>query len=169
MPPSKSILNQLTHPAGTETVNWALCVTTYYLLSQPPTLSKLLSELSHAMPDPAAIPSWHSLEQLPYLSATVAEGLRLSYGLATRLARISPDEALRFRSADGAVDAVIPPGVPVGMSAVLVHHNPALFPDSDAFAPERWLDARGERRRDLDGYLLSFSKGNRQCLGMKCV
>ncbi|EOD49440.1 putative cytochrome p450 protein [Neofusicoccum parvum UCRNP2] len=152
--------------AGTETVNWALCVTMYYLLSQPSTLAKLQSELSQAMPDPNVIPTWYSLEHYPYLSGTIAEGLRLSYGLATRLARVSPDEPLRFRSWDGSVDRIIPAGIPVGMTAVHIHHDPRIFPDPDTFAPERWLNEKGERRKDLDGFLLSFSKGNRQCLGM---
>ncbi|KAK0637582.1 Cytochrome P450 monooxygenase yanH [Lasiodiplodia hormozganensis] len=154
--------------AGTETVNWAICVTLYYLLSQPPTLAKLQAELAQAIPDPATIPAWHALEQLPYLSATIAEGLRLSYGLATRLARISPDEPMRFHSSDGAreVDVLIPAGVPVGMTAVHIHHDERIFPESTKFQPERWLDAEGRRRHDLDGYLLSFSKGSRQCLGM---
>lgn len=153
---------------GTETVNWAICVTLYYLLSQPSTLAKLQAELAQAIPDPASIPPWHALEQLPYLSATIAEGLRLSYGLATRLARISPDEPMRFRSSDGACDDVlIPAGVPVGMTAVHIHHDERIFPESTKFQPERWLDAEGRRRHDLDGYLLSFSKGSRQCLGMK--
>ncbi|KAF4312017.1 hypothetical protein GTA08_BOTSDO12161 [Botryosphaeria dothidea] len=154
--------------AGTETVNWALCVAVYHLLAQPATLARLAAELRQAMPDPAADPPpWAALERRPYLSATIAEGLRLSYGLATRLARVSPDEPMRFRSSDGGVDRLVPAGVPVGMTAVHVHHDPRIFPDSEAFAPERWLDGKGERRRDLDGYLLSFSKGNRQCLGMQ--
>ncbi|KAL0258271.1 hypothetical protein SLS55_007444 [Diplodia seriata] len=154
--------------AGTETVNWAICVTMFHLLSQPSTLATLQSELARAMPDSAVIPPWHSLEQLPYLSATIAEGLRLSYGLATRLARVSPDEPMRFinRSSGDGDEILIPAGVPVGMSAVLVHHDENIFPESEKFRPERWLDDEGNRRRDLDGYLLSFSKGSRQCLGM---
>ncbi|OJD35002.1 cytochrome p450 [Diplodia corticola] len=159
--------------AGTETVSWALCVTVFHLLNQPTTASlrPLLAELARAMPDPAApAPAWHVLEQLPYLSACIAEGLRLSYGLATRLARVSPDEPMRFvasGAAGGGKEVLIPAGVPVGMSAVLVHHDESVFPESEEFRPERWLDEGGtRRRRDLDGYLLSFSKGSRQCLGM---
>jgi cytochrome P450 len=140
----------------------------FYLLAQPTTLSKLQTELRAAIPDAAAIPPWSALEKLPYLSGVVAEGLRLSYGLATRLARVAPDEPMHFRSWDGAIERVVPPGVPVGMTAVHIHHDERIFPDSFAFAPERWLDPiTGVRKRDLDGYLLSFSKGGRQCLGMK--
>jgi len=48
-----------------------------------------------------------------------------------------------------------------------MHHNEDVYPDSHAFLPERWLDAQGQRRTNLDRGLLSFSKGSRQCLGMK--
>lgn len=48
----------------------------------------------------------------------------------------------------------------------LLNRHPDIFPDPDAFRPERWLeaDARGER---LDRFLVTFSKGTRMCLGIK--
>lgn len=36
------------------------------------------------------------LEQLPYLTAVIWEGLRLSFGVVAHLQRISPDQVLRF-------------------------------------------------------------------------
>ena len=113
---------------------------------------------------------WHAL-----YSAVILEGLRLSYGLATRLQRISPDEPLHFRSSvksekhESPVDYVIPLGTPVGMTSVLIHHNPDIFPSPLEFMPERWLDGSGQRTKSLNGFLLSFSKGTRQCLGIKYV
>ena len=115
-------------------------------------------------------------------SAIISEGLRLSYGVSTRSQRVSPHEPLFFKSnikptttsssrqnenCSESKDWIIPPGTPVGMTAVLIHHNEGLFPNSNAFIPERWLDKNGHRRRDLEGYLLSFSKGSPQCLGIK--
>jgi cytochrome P450 len=76
-----------------------------------------------------------------------------------------------------------------------VHHNETLFPESHSFIPERWLDnARapplnitpssdttnhgsntensdsnnGDRGvgKPLSRYMVSFSKGSRQCIGM---
>ncbi|KAL0256114.1 hypothetical protein SLS55_008506 [Diplodia seriata] len=60
----------------------------------------------------------------------------------------------------------IPPRYTVGMSAYQIHHDEALFPESRKYQPERWLDGSGKRDRYLDPYLLSFSKGSRQFLGM---
>jgi hypothetical protein len=52
------------------------------------------------------------------------------------------------------------------MSAVLMHHNETIFPNSHSFLPERWADA-SDRGRSLERYLVSFSKGSRQCIGIK--
>lgn len=53
---------------------------------------------------------------------------------------------------------------PVGMSSFLMHNNPALFPNPRSFSPERWLQPHAA---ELRKYIVSFSKGSRQCLGMK--
>jgi len=55
------------------------------------------------------------------------------------------------------------------MTSVLIHHNEEIFPESYKFKPERWLEKRPEGAPSLDRYLVSFSKGSRQCLGMKYV
>lgn len=82
--------------AGTETTAWTLTVLTVYLKSQPTVLAKLTSELQTVVVDPKQLPKWSVLEQLPYLSAVILESIRLSYGVATRLARIAPDEVLAY-------------------------------------------------------------------------
>jgi cytochrome P450 len=56
------------------------------------------------------------------------------------------------------------------MDAVHMHHNEAIFPNSQAFSPERWLesDASGAKiiNRKLQRYNIAFSRGTRQCVGM---
>ena len=52
--------------------------------------------------------------------------------------------------------------VPVGMSTPWIHLNPKIFPDPLSFQPERFLDNPRLKR-----YLMSFSQGSRQCLGMQ--
>ncbi|KAI8931399.1 hypothetical protein NX059_011729 [Plenodomus lindquistii] len=76
--------------AGTETVSWALTVVTYHLLTQPLILQRLTTEVRSAVDSSGNLPRWVELEKLPYLSAVIAEGLRLSYGLAGRTARVAP-------------------------------------------------------------------------------
>ncbi|KAK8072563.1 cytochrome P450 [Apiospora saccharicola] len=50
------------------------------------------------------------------------------------------------------------------------HHDEDIFPDSYTYNPERWIDPiSGQKNHALEKYLMSFSKGSRQCLGMKWV
>lgn len=154
--------------AGTETTAWTLSATLFYLLENPHILKKLRDELHVAIPDAEARVSWNQLEQLPYLSAVICEGLRLSYGVSTRLQRINPQGPLYLKTG-GNLELEIPQNTPVGMTATLIHAHPALFPEPYTFQPERWLDERGKRHHRLDGYLLSFSRGTRQCVGIKYV
>lgn len=53
------------------------------------------------------------------------------------------------------------------MTSVFMHENPDIFPNPLEFRPERWLEKRPEGAPQLDRYLVSFTKGSRQCLGMK--
>jgi cytochrome P450 len=145
--------------AGTLTTAWALCVAVFYLLMQPSALQKLKAELQTVLKGPSSSATLASLEKLPYLTGCVQECIRLSYGVSTRLARIAPDEALVF--SDGAKDWVIPPGTPVSMTSALLHHEESIFPNSRKFEPERWIG-----HPHLDKYLVSFSKGTRQCIGI---
>ncbi|EGE00701.1 hypothetical protein TESG_07995 [Trichophyton tonsurans CBS 112818] len=169
---------QLVVGAGTETTAWALTATLFYILDNPEILSRLRQELSVAIPDPNQPVSWTDLENIPYLNAVISEGFRLSYGLSTRLQRINPIGTMHFKAPKHGsryansvkttewVEYDIPKGTPVGMTAVLVHLNPDIFPDPYTFKPERWLDEHGKRHRRLDEFLLNFSKGSRQCLGI---
>jgi cytochrome P450 len=144
--------------AGQVTTADYLKKTSYHLISNPSILAKLRQELESVMPEPDKLPPCQTLEQLPYLTAVVNEGFRISYGVTHRLQRVSPDEDLRFQ------DWVIPKGTPVGMTSIFMHDNEERFPNPKVFDPERWT--QGEKSRNLERYLVNFSKGTRGCLGM---
>lgn len=149
--------------AGTITTSWVLELTMFWLLRQPETLRKLKDELTAAIPSLEMVGTipLPVLEQLPYLNAVMKEGLRLTYGVSTRLARIDPDDPMVFTTEEK--QYTIPAGTPVGMTNVQIHHNEAIFPDSKKFLPERWLDGKN---KGIDKYLASFNAGSRQCLGI---
>ncbi|KAL6718626.1 hypothetical protein ACLMJK_002860 [Lecanora helva] len=144
--------------AGSMTVAHTLTVITYHVIQDKAILQKLQTELKTVMPHSDSQPKWSQLEQLPYLTAVILEGLRWGHGVTHRLQRISPDIALQYH------DYIIPPGTPVGMSAPLIHSDPTIFPSPRSFRPSRWLESSST---DLRKYLVSFSKGTRQCLGIK--
>ena len=143
--------------AGTLTSTHMLAITTYHILANPPAFNTLMKELEEAIPDPATPCSLQNLEQLPYLSAIINEGLRVSYGSIHRLQRVHPDNALTFR------DWTIPPGTPVGMDSLHMHSDPAIFPEPRNFDPARFLGPEKEMRQK---HLFNFGRGTRQCVGM---
>ena len=50
-----------------------------------------------------------------------------------------------------------------------MHSNEAIFPDSRAYKPERWLgDPKGpDGIKQLSRYMVAFGRGSRMCLGMQ--
>ncbi|KAH7348389.1 cytochrome P450 [Rhexocercosporidium sp. MPI-PUGE-AT-0058] len=171
LPPEEKTVTRLSDDAqvltmaGTLTTAWVFELVMFWLIRQPTTLSKLKAELTTAIPrlDMIGNISLPVLEQLPYLTAVIKEGLRLTYGVSCRLARIDPDNAMVFTDAATGKEWTIPPGTPVGLTSVQIHHDERIFPDSKKFSPERWLDGKN---RELDKYMVSFTGGSRQCLGM---
>lgn len=125
------------------------------------------------------LPPLQTLEKLPYLSAIILEGYRLSYGVTHRLQRISPDEDLIYEDKKNQHQKnktyVIPRGTPMSMTSIFMHMNPEIFPRPREFVPERWLDsspssaspsgAKKQKQHQLSNYLVNFSKGTRGCLG----
>jgi cytochrome P450 len=94
--------------------------------------------------------------ELPQTTAFLSEIERL-YPSALFFPRIAID--------DVAIDRyVIPKGTPTFYSPYLSHRDPATFESPNAFDPDRWLPARGERRASL-AKLVGFGGGPRVCLG----
>lgn len=140
-------------------------------MTKPHLLAKLTAELEQfgVTKSPRELPTFPDLEKLPYLGAVIQEGLRLSYGVASRTARIATEEDLIYRGEwnKKPVEHVIPRGYAVGMSAYITHHDETVFPNSDEFIPERWLDEQNHRRKEVERGQMAFSKGSRKCLAMK--
>ncbi|XDG05685.1 hypothetical protein ABKA04_005300 [Annulohypoxylon sp. FPYF3050] len=121
-------------------------------------LQRLRAELNSAKVANSDVTELELLEKLPYLTSVIMEGLRLSPGIASRMARIAPDRDLFYK------EWRIPAGTPVGMTTILMHTDEKLYPEPLAFHPDRWMDGNG--RRNADKAYAPFSKGTRMCLGM---
>ncbi|PGH17767.1 hypothetical protein AJ79_00908 [Helicocarpus griseus UAMH5409] len=145
--------------AASGTTGNALTITAYHVVANPEIYRTLKAELESAFPNPNSEMIYTKLEKLPYLTAVIKEGLRLSYGVIGRLPRVVPESGAEFN------DYKVPAGALVGMSSWMMHRNEELFPEPDKFDPSRWLDGTTSNK-SLDRYFVPFSKGPRQCLGM---
>ena len=146
--------------AGVITTTMALTAATYHILADPSVFDTLMTELLKAISDPSNSLDLKELEQIPYLVAVMYETLRIFQGVSHRLQRIFPDRPFQFK------EWCVPAGTPTGMTAMLVHNNPEVFPEPYNFKPDRWLPLQTEGQR-LQKYLLPFSKGTRACAGME--
>ncbi|ROV86947.1 hypothetical protein VMCG_10772 [Cytospora schulzeri] len=144
--------------AGIETPGGVLRLIFFHAFSNTEILQKLRTELEDAKASHSDVRELKVLEKLPYLTSTIMEGLRLSPGTATRMARIAPDRDLFYK------EWPIPAGTPVGMTTILMHTDERLYPDPYSFDPERWMNEQG--RKSSDKAYAPFSKGTRMCLGM---
>ena len=117
--------------AGTDTVSNTMHMITYHVIENPSILQRLRTEILTVQPDSTQPAKFSQLERLPYLTGVILEGLRLGYGVSTRLPRIAPDRVIKYKEWE------IPPGTPVGMTTVLMHQNENIFPEPARFIPDR--------------------------------
>lgn len=82
--------------AAADTTGNALTVAVLGVLSNPRVYATLVEELSRAFPDKTGRLKTTELEKLPYLGGVVKEGLRLSYGVVSRLPRVVPEGGATF-------------------------------------------------------------------------
>lgn len=151
--------------AGSDTTAISLRSIFYYLLKNPPTMEKLLAELSEQskagnFTRDDALVRWEEVRSLPYLSAVINEGLRCHPAAGLTLERVVP--------AGGAQLAghFLPGGTLVGCSAWVVHRDTSVFGENpDEFRPERWIEASPERQALMQSCLFSFGSGSRTCIG----
>ncbi|KAK0665081.1 Cytochrome P450 monooxygenase yanH [Lasiodiplodia hormozganensis] len=144
--------------AAADTTGNAMSTACYHTLANRGIYARLKDELVTAFPDASQNLDFSTLEKLPYLTAVIKEGLRLSFGVPGRLPRVTPKGGATFNN------FYVPEGTIVGMSSWLMHRNEDAFPDPMKFDPSRWLDPEDARR--LDHYMVPFGKGSRQCVGM---
>jgi cytochrome P450 len=134
--------------AGHETSGIALAWAINWLERTPPVRDRLLAELSALGDDPTPA----ALAAAPYLEAVCHETLRL-YPVVGEVVRL-------LRAPLTLAAWTIPPGVAVSAGIALVHARPDLYPDPEAFRPERFLD-----RRFAPHEYLPFGGGARRCIG----
>jgi len=132
----------------------------FHILDNPTLYTKLRKEVMQAWPDiNGTPPTLEALETLPLLTATIKESLRVSPGACSPLLRIVPEPGATING------TFIPKSTIVGMSSFFVHQSSTIFSDPEKFDPDRWLSS-SNTDKDLEKWLVAFSKGPRSCLGL---
>ncbi len=134
--------------AGHETTAITLAWALYAVHRHAPVKARLLAEIDALGSDPAP----EDLAALPYLNAVVDETLR-RYPIVDSVFRL-----LRKPWSFGGYE--LPAGITIGAAIVLVHRRADLYPEPDAFRPERFLEGKPRPHE-----YLPFGGGHRRCIG----
>ncbi len=124
---------------------------TLFLVSQHPTVmtplhAELRSQLS------GGFPTFEAAERLPLLERIIKESMRVlpasaySQRMTTQPVQLGPFQ--------------LPCAAGVIFSQFITHHSPELYPDPEAFRPERWMDLNPSPYA-----YLPFGAGPRMCIG----
>ncbi|XP_067448497.1 cytochrome P450 3A40-like [Thunnus thynnus] len=142
--------------AGYETSSSTLCFIAHNLATHPHIQKTLQDEIDETFPEKGQ-PTYDSVMQMEYLNMVVNESMRL-YPIANRLERMA--------KASVEVNGVtIPKGTTIMVPVYTLHRDPALWPEPEAFKPERFSK---ENKDNIDPYaFLPFGTGPRNCIGMR--
>ncbi|PSR79888.1 cytochrome P450 [Coniella lustricola] len=178
--------------AGSDTVAIALRTVFYMLMRHSAVYARLQAEIDAAFvaftkpssgtTEPSVSNKHHTehtpftfplaaTADLPYLTATINEALRIHPPVGLPLERVVPGAGLRMHNDSH----ILPPGTQVSCHAWPMHHLSSTWgADPHLFRPERWLrnetgnettDAYKARLRSMHDSLLSFGAGSRVCMG----
>ncbi|ORX63930.1 cytochrome P450, partial [Basidiobolus meristosporus CBS 931.73] len=142
--------------AGTDTTSNTLTWAVYLLTKHPKSAQKLAEELDAAIPDRQAKIQDSELHSLPYLNAVISETFRCLPTVPIGLPRVIPKGGKTMKG------YYLPGGTTVSVPINCLHLDPHVFPDPEAFQPDRWLV---EDTLLMKRYLIPFSYGSRACIG----
>jgi len=144
---------------ASDTTATAMTATMFHLLQNPESLTKLQQELETSNLS-RPIPTFAQVSRLPYLHATIREGMRLFPPLSHPLERLVPVAGVEI------CGKFLPQNTSVGCLQLALHLNPKAFgEDAGVFRPERWLESTPEALRVMEASHLGFGRGRRLCLG----
>ncbi|ETN45757.1 uncharacterized protein HMPREF1541_09590 [Cyphellophora europaea CBS 101466] len=149
--------------AGSDTTAISLRAIIYFLCRHPSQRAEMVAEIDAA--DAAGklshpISYKEATTDLPYLGAVIREAMRLHPSVGLLMERHVPPGGLDIHGHH------LPAGTVVGINPWVTNRNERVFPDPEAFKPERWLEASEVDRKRMDSlWELNFGGGSRKCIG----
>lgn len=150
--------------AGAETTSHSLLIITYHVLTNQDMHELLKEEIrtNFSKEELQCVLSYKRLENLPFLTAVILEGLRLASSVPGRLPRVNKVQATTYTDLATSQSYLVPAGYPISMCIRDMHFSPKHFPNPQEFQPWRFL---GEERTKNDKWFAAFGKGARSCVG----
>ena len=154
--------------AGRETSAITLTYLMHELSRRPAIQSALRSELLTLSPpilytnNTSSLPHPQTIDALPLLNAILQETLRRYAANPAPQPRLTPSGA----TIEGYTN--IPAGVRISTAAYCLHRNAEVFPDPDAWKPERWLQGdqkKGGGTEEMRRWFWAFGSGGKMCIG----
>ncbi|KAL6232483.1 hypothetical protein BDW75DRAFT_217766 [Aspergillus navahoensis] len=143
--------------AGSETTANAEIFLLMLLAKHPDKLATLHEEIDGIYPDPKEETTAEKATRMPYLQACIDETMRLYAAMASGSPREAPTDVTLL-------GYHIPKGTTVFPTTATLHRDGRIWPQPDAFLPERWLEpAVGRKATEMPFY--PFSAGSRVCIG----
>eukprot|EP00747_Dinoflagellata_sp_TGD_P047591 gnl/TRDRNA2_/TRDRNA2_145094_c2_seq1.p1 gnl/TRDRNA2_/TRDRNA2_145094_c2~~gnl/TRDRNA2_/TRDRNA2_145094_c2_seq1.p1 ORF type:complete len:310 (+),score=27.32 gnl/TRDRNA2_/TRDRNA2_145094_c2_seq1:37-930(+) len=128
--------------------------TLIYIHNDRKLLARLRAEQKEACGESGHKMDYKSLSAMPLLKACVKEALRLTPPLVLLMRTVmKPITACGYTIAPGTVVATCPP---------VAHRIESLYPDPEAFTPDRWTE---KVDKDIPHSFIAFGDGARRCLG----
>ncbi|KAG2434476.1 hypothetical protein HYH02_012305 [Chlamydomonas schloesseri] len=158
--------------AGYETTSAATALALFLLATHPEAAARLVAEVDSVLGGGGGggggggqdITPELLAERLPYTDAVLKEALRLHPGI-TFLVREAKEDV------DLGQGRVAPKGSTLCLATHAVQHDPAIWPQPEAFRPERFLPDSGGRLGplgDINAHAWApFGMGPRMCVGHK--
>ncbi|KAI1333564.1 cytochrome P450 ClCP1 [Xylariaceae sp. FL0016] len=143
--------------AGSETTATLLSGATFLLTTHPNILRKAADEVRDTFRNEEEI-TLSSVNSLTYVLAVLNESLRHYPPVATGLPRVTP------RGGGTIAGHFVPEGTVVAVWQWAINHDPTLWTEPEAFAPERWMGDERFKGDQLDA-MQPFSVGPRNCIG----
>ncbi|KAG2750599.1 cytochrome P450 [Suillus brevipes Sb2] len=141
--------------AGTETTAVAICTVLMAAAHFPDEQARVQEELDEVIGRKRA-PTFTDKPSLPRLEAFISEALRW---------RPLAAEGVPHRTTQDVIweNYCIPAGTTVVGNHWAISRDPEVYPEPDAFKPQRWIDDEGRLRNDLAFFVFGF--GRRVCPG----
>jgi cytochrome P450 len=148
---------------GSDSTASALRIVLAFLLVTPVSYAKISQEIQTASSNGQISSPVVDVEAktLPYVQAVIKESLRM----------LPPATSMFYKKVPKGGDEIcgysVPEGTWVGHCMYGVEHKKSLWgEDADVFRPERWLEAHGEKLKEMNANVsLVFGYGKYICLG----